>query len=145
MVLFKITRKRVVVFSAGMLLLLLFAFAGGPAIVHGRFPMIHSAEDPDAVPIVDAKELLTQFENDANATLKRYGGRIWLRGMVTEISGPEVTLEGPPGVRCVYVSVNDQTAMQVRTTMGQSVMIEGTLSDRGTGRLHLFRPWKRRV
>ncbi len=119
MVLFRITRKRAIVFSAGMLLLLLlFAFAGGPAIVDGRFPMIHSAEDPDAVPIADAKELLTEFENDAKATLKRYGGRIWLRGMVTEISGPEVTLEGPPGVRCVYVSVNDQTAMQVKNHSG---------------------------
>ncbi len=144
MVLFRITRKRAVVFSAGMLLLL-FAFAGGPAIVDGRFPIIHSAEDPDAVPIVDVKELLTEFENDANATLKRYGGRIWLRGMVTEISGPYVTLEGPPGVRCIYVSVNDQTAMQLRTIMGYSVMIEGTLSAPETGRLKLFRPWKRRV
>ena len=140
-----ITRKKVVIFSAGLLLLLLFALAGGPAIVDGRFPMIRSADDPDTVPVVEAKDLLDEFETDANATLKKYGGRIWIRGMVTEISGPTVTLEGPPGVHCVYVSVSDQMAMRVRTSMGQSVIIEGMLSDRGTGRLHLCRPWKRQV
>ena len=143
MVISRSNGKRIVIFSAGILLLLLLvAIGGGRAIVDGRFPMIHPAEDPDAVPVVEAKELLREFDNDANGTLKKYGGRIWIRGMVTGISGPTVTLEGPPGVDCLYVSVNEQVIMRSRTTMGQPVMIEGTLSDRETGRLHLFRPWK---
>jgi hypothetical protein len=148
MVAFKITRKRLILFSVGMLLLLpvivVWVSSGAEAIVHGKFSMIHPADDPDAVPVVNAEDLLRGFEDDRDATLKKHGGRIWIRGMVTEVSGPTVTLEGPGGIHCVYVSGIDQTVMRIRTSVGQPVMIEGHLSERAQGRLHLFRPWKKR-
>jgi hypothetical protein len=138
---FKATCKRVVAFSAVMLLLL-SSFVLWEALRSDRkFPMIHPAEDRDAVPVADAKELLQEFAADSVGALKKYRGRIWLRGTVTEISGPSVTLEGPPGVLCVYVSVNDQMLMRIRTSMGKQIMIEGNLHKRG-GNLTLFRPWK---
>jgi hypothetical protein len=144
-----ITRTRVIICLVLLFLLALVGFfwpsSGVEGIVDGKFPMLLPAEDPEAVPVVEAKELLEEFEKDSVATLKKYRGRIWIRGLITEISGPTVTLDGPPGINCVYVSISDQNVMRIRAGMGEPIVIEGRLSEHEKGRLHLFRPWKKHL
>src|ERR1051325_1367124 len=103
-----------------------------------KFParMHPPVEDPPAVPVLDAREVLAEYARDPVATTKKYKGRVWLKGKVTEFSGPSVELEGPNGIVCTYVSLQDQEKMQI----GQVITIEGDFD----GGKHMFRQWKRR-
>jgi hypothetical protein len=140
----RITLSKILVVLAAIVALLLSIAFSLTICGEGRFPMLRPAEDPDAVPVINAQELLKEFEENEAAARTKYEGRVWLRGRVTGYSGPVVTLEGPPGIQCVYVSGNDQMNMAIRKFFGREVLIEGNFSKRGE-ELHLFRPWKLKV
>jgi|SRR5262245_23330963 len=130
------------VISAGMaLLLLIVLFWGHNGGEAPKLPMpFHPPEPGEAVPVISAQELLREFAQDEDAARQKYGGkRVWVKGTVTEISGPTVTLEGPPGVVCVYVSIPEQA----RLTIGLGATIEGRVKGHTKSDLTVFRPCKR--
>jgi tRNA_anti-like len=113
--------------------------ADGPII-----PMpFHSTGYGENTPVLSAQEILTEYRIDSDAARNKYAGRpVWVKGTVTEMSGPTVTLEGPKGITCVYVS----TLQQARLTIGRKATVEGTLKGSPqSGDMELFRPWKKKV
>jgi hypothetical protein len=131
-----------IVISAGIVLVLLLAlFWRLTWEENPKLPMpFHPPEPEEVVPVITAQELLRAFAQDEVAAREKYHGkRLWVRGTVTKISGPEVTLEGPPGVVCVYVS-NPEIA---RLTIGWEATFEGGLRGYTKSDLSLFRPCKR--
>ena len=99
---------------------------------------LHPARPGDIIKVVSASELIAEFRQDKDAASKKYSGRLWVNGTVTEISGPTVLLEGPQGVHFIYVSIKDQA----RLDMGRKVTIEGFLKG-SKDPINVFRPWKR--
>jgi hypothetical protein len=83
--------------SAGIVLVLLLAlFWRLTWEENPKLPMpFHPPEPGEVVPVITAQELLRAFTQDEVAAREKYHGkRLWVRGTVTEISGPTVTLTG---------------------------------------------------
>jgi len=102
----------------------------------------HSAGFDGSIKIVEASDLLREFQHDKVNARSKYGPdmRVWVNGTVTDISGPTVILEGPPGICCVYMSNMEIS----RLSVGRKATIEGFLRASNHS-VEVFRPWKKRV